>query len=565
MKQHQELNKTNNMSHSTAATTTSRLRANSKTRESPKQEAGINGVSLSPELKARAKSVPPDVKTNNISKSRRALVLNKPKSAEGAVGSHKDDEVKVFGRSLNRPVVEQFARPRRQRIVDANPGKIEDGLMDKKKKEFEEKLMLSENLVKDLQSEVFALKAEFAKAQSLNVELEKQNKKLVEDLVAAEAKIASLSSREQREAVGKYQSPKFKDVQKLIANKLEHSIVMTDAISETSINTPPSEPKIPIRNAAGVERKPQAYPSMPAPLPPPPPPPPPPRPPARAAATQKTPSFAQLYHSLTKQVEKKDLPSPVNQKRPAVSIAHSSIVGEIQNRSAHLLAIKADIETKGGFINSLIQKVLAAAYTNIEDLLEFVDWLDKELSSLADERAVLKHFKWPEKKADAMREAAVEYRDLKQLENEISSYRDDTNVPFGAALKKMASLLDKSERSIQRLVKLRNSVMHSYKDCKIPVDWMLDSGIISKIKQASMKLAQMYMKRVTRELELVHNSDRESTQEALLLQGLHFAYRAHQFVGGLDSETLCAFEEIRQRVPQHLGGSHELLAGISSS
>ena len=185
------------MSHSTAATATSRLRAKSKTRESPKQEAGINGVSLSPELKARAKSVPPDVKTNNISKSRRALILNKPKSAEGAVGSHKDDEVKVFGRSLNRPVVEQFARPRRQRIVDANPGKIEDGLMDKKKKEFEEKLMLSENLVKDLQSEVFALKAEFVKAQSLNAELEKQNKKLVEDLVAAEAKIASLSSREQ--------------------------------------------------------------------------------------------------------------------------------------------------------------------------------------------------------------------------------------------------------------------------------------------------------------------------------------------------------------------------------
>lgn len=143
-----------------------------------------------------------------------------------------------------------------------------------------------------------------------------------------------------REAVGEYQSPKFKDVQKLIANKLEHSIVMTDAISETSINTPPSEPKITIRNAAGVERKPQAYPSIPAPLPPP----PPPRPPARAAATQKTPSFAQLYHSLTKQVEKKDLPSPVNQKRPAVSIAHSSIVGEIQNRSAHLLAVSiADI------------------------------------------------------------------------------------------------------------------------------------------------------------------------------------------------------------------------------
>lgn len=63
----------------------------------------------------------------------------------------------------------------------------------------------------------------------------------------------------------------------------------------------------------------------------------------------------------------------------------------------------------------------------------------------ADERAVLKHFKWPEKKADAMREAAIEYRALKLLENEISFYKDDTNSPCEAALKKMASLLDKLE------------------------------------------------------------------------------------------------------------------------
>ena len=60
----------------------------------------------------------------------------------------------------------------------------------------------------------------------------------------------------------------------------------------------------------------------------------------------------------------------------------------------------------------------------------------------ADEQAVLKHFNWPERKADALREAAVEYRDLKLLEQEISSFKDDRDIPCGAALKKMASLLD---------------------------------------------------------------------------------------------------------------------------
>uniref|UniRef100_A0A2P2IZJ6 Uncharacterized protein MANES_03G212600 n=1 Tax=Rhizophora mucronata TaxID=61149 RepID=A0A2P2IZJ6_RHIMU len=161
---------------------------------------------------------------------------------------------------------------------------------------------------------------------------------------------------------------------------------------------------------------------------------------------------------------------------------HSSIVGEIQNRSTHLLAIKADIETKGDFINGLIEKVLTTSFMDIEDVLTFADWLDGELSSLADESAVLKHFKWPERKADVIREAAVEYRSLKLLENEISSYKDDYSIPCGSALKKMAVLLNKSEGGIQRLDKLRNAVMRCYQDWKIPTDWMLDSGIVSKVR-----------------------------------------------------------------------------------
>lgn len=61
----------------------------------------------------------------------------------------------------------------------------------------------------------------------------------------------------------------------------------------------------------------------------------------------------------------------------------------------------------------------------------------------ADERAVLKHFDWPEKKADALREAAFEFRDLKRLEAEVSSFKDDVCLPCEATLKKISNLLDK--------------------------------------------------------------------------------------------------------------------------
>ncbi|KAI4335105.1 hypothetical protein L6164_013784 [Bauhinia variegata] len=532
--------------------TPSRFRGSSK---APKAPEGINGVSS-----IRAKSVPPDLKSN--SKAKRGLVLNKPESAEGSRRVREAEEAKVLGR---RQAVELLSRLRR-RSADFGLRRNEDD-PNGKKKELQEKLDHSENLMKNLQSEMLALKAELDEVKSFNVELESQNRKLTETLAAAEAKITALSNHE-KETIGEHQSPKFKDIQKLIAGKLERSTVNKKASREAIfVKAPSSVPKAvqAIPEDASEGRRPPASPCAPPP-PPPLPPPIPSRPLAKAASTQKSPAIVDLFQSLRKLEGKKDSIGPGNHHRPAAAAvsAHSSIVGEIQNRSAHLLAIKADIETKGEFINDLINKVVNAAYVDIEDVLKFVDWFDGELSSLADERAVLKHFNWPERKADALREAAVEYRELKLLEEEISSFKDDPDIPCGVALKKMASLLDKSERSIQRLIKLRNSVMRSYQDYKIPTAWMLDSGIMAKIKQASMTLVKMYMKRVTLELESIQNSNRPSSQESLLLQGVHFACRAHQFAGGLDSETLCAFEEIRQLVPAHRAGSRELLAIPSS-
>lgn len=179
--------------------TPSRLRASSKAKESPKSPEAVNGVSsvvASPSPSARAKSVPPDLKNN--SKAKKGFLLNKPKSGEVVVGSQKAKEAEeakvVAGRVVNRPVVEQFARPRR-RSVEFSLKKNEDNPSGKAK-ELQEKLELSENVIKNLQHEVAALKAELDKVKSLNVELESQNRKLTENLAAADAKIAEISTRE---------------------------------------------------------------------------------------------------------------------------------------------------------------------------------------------------------------------------------------------------------------------------------------------------------------------------------------------------------------------------------
>ncbi|XP_042451573.1 protein CHUP1, chloroplastic-like isoform X2 [Zingiber officinale] len=389
-----------------------------------------------------------------------------------------------------------------------------------KAKELESRLDESERMVVELHKEVAGLKAEVDKLKVRNVELESENKRLHQHLVAAEAKNIN-------------KSIVLELVQQNSKNAKELEIHGSNTCKSHSLAQvqPKLVNKMPIPSILTSKA-----------LPPPPPPPPPHNDLGRIAVSKPS-ALVQLYHSLNKRDGKQGSLSNGCSSSLSSNV-HSGIVGELQHRSAHLLAIKADVETKGQLIKHLIEKVQSSSFSNMEDVLSFVDWLDGQLSTLADERAVLKHFDWPEKKADALREAAVEFRDLKQLEAQVSSLKDDPSLPCETTLKKISNLLDKLERGVDQVIKLRNSNMVLYREFKIPTDWLLDSGMVCKMKQLSVKLARCYLSRVSIELE----SFRESAQEALLFQGVRFAYRAHQFAGGLDSELMITIEELKKKV-----------------
>ncbi|XP_043716469.1 protein CHUP1, chloroplastic-like isoform X2 [Telopea speciosissima] len=302
-----------------------------------------------------------------------------------------------------------------------------------------------------------------------------------------------------------------------------------------------------------------------APPPPPPPPGGPPRPPPppgslpRGSGTgdkvHRAPELVEFYQTLMKRETKKDT-SSLNSSKANASEARSNMIGEIENRSTFLLAVKADVETQGDFVQSLATEVRAASFTNIEDLVSFVNWLDEELSFLVDERAVLKHFDWPEGKADALREAAFEYQDLLKLENKVSSFVDDPKLSCDAALKKMYSLLEKVEQSVYALLRTRDMAISRYREFGIPVDWLMDTGIVGKIKLSSVQLAKKYMKRVASELDALSAPEKEPNREFLLLQGVRFAFRVHQFAGGFDAESMKAFENLRSRVHAQTGSTN---------
>ncbi|CAO1948155.1 unnamed protein product [Urochloa humidicola] len=300
----------------------------------------------------------------------------------------------------------------------------------------------------------------------------------------------------------------------------------------------------------------------PAAAPPPPPPPPPARrplgaafpPPAGASPSsgqcvRRVPEVVEFYHSMMRRESRRDGgaagEAAANGGGGGGVAATRDMIGEIENRSAHLLAIKSDVERQGDFIRFLIKEVEGAAFADIEDVVSFVKWLDDELSRLVDERAVLKHFEWPEHKADALREAAFGYCDLKKLEGEAASFRDDPRQPCAAALKKMQALFEKLEHGVYNLARARDAATSRYTRFQIPWEWMKqDAGIVSQIKLQSVKLAMKYLKRVSSELESIKGGPEE---EELMLQGVRFAFRVHQFAGGFDVDTMRAFQELKEK------------------
>lgn len=147
-----------------------------------------------------------------------------------------------------------------------------------------------------------------------------------------------------KETIGEHKSSKFKDIQKLIADKLERSKVKKEANHDAifvkpsiPIPTPTISHVIPQTASIGTKS-----PTNQCLLPPPPPPPPPipSRPLAKLANTHKASATVQLFHSLKSQDAKKDSRGSMSYPhKPITNSAHNSIVGEIQNRSAHLLAV----------------------------------------------------------------------------------------------------------------------------------------------------------------------------------------------------------------------------------
>ncbi|KAI3809899.1 hypothetical protein L1987_19502 [Smallanthus sonchifolius] len=379
------------------------------------------------------------------------------------------------------------------------------------------------------------LKREFEASLLKITSLEKENHDLKQEIIRLKAQINTLKAH---------------DVERktILWKKLQNTMDSSKVIDE-----PPQKPKlhidVPLKKSTSNHIEPNGM-ILPKPPPsppqwlqrrvtaPPPPPPPLPSTPVGSKTVRRVPAVMEFYRSLMKRDTQKE---NKNGATGFIPVAYSrDMIGEIENRSTYLSSIKSDVEKYGELLNFLIREVESAVFMEISDVEAFVKWVDGELSCLVDERAVLKHFpQWPERKADALREAAFSYRDLKDLQSQVLAFKSCPKQPLVQSLRKMQALQDRLESSISGLERTREATSKKYKELQIPWQWLMDTGVVGEMRLSSLKLARECMKRVAKELECNDSGD-------LLLQGVRFAYRVHQFAGGFDTETMHAFEELKE-------------------
>ncbi|OMO82849.1 hypothetical protein CCACVL1_11732 [Corchorus capsularis] len=292
--------------------------------------------------------------------------------------------------------------------------------------------------------QIARLKKELEASLAINGSLEKENQELKHEVARLKAQISSLKAHdnERKSMLWKklHNSMDNSSFDALLQKSSDFIKVSEQSFEFQELAVRKERQKVPKPKEANENKVKAPPPPVPAPAPPPPP--LPSKLLAGSRSVRRVPEVAELYRLLTK--KDATMENKTNSATTPVLAFTRNMIGEIENRSTYVSAIKSDVEKQKEFINFLISEVQSAAFKEISDVEVFVKWLDQELSSLVDERAVLKHFpQWPERKADAMREAAFSYRDLKNLEAEVSSFKVNPKECLNSELRRMQALQDR--------------------------------------------------------------------------------------------------------------------------
>eukprot|EP00300_Choanocystis_sp_HF-7_P003134 c12361_g1_i1.p2 GENE.c12361_g1_i1~~c12361_g1_i1.p2 ORF type:complete len:116 (+),score=40.40 c12361_g1_i1:28-375(+) len=95
----------------------------------------------------------------------------------------------------------------------------------------------------------------------------------------------------------------------------------------------------------------------------------------------------------------------------------------------------------------------------------------------------------------------------------------------------------------------------AYNEVHIPFSFKL---FVRKVRAKAAALVTVYMERVLEESEKLSGKQKSKYQDPdaklqfLLSSGVRFAFKVHQFAGGLDEQALQLFDKLRALLNEHM-------------
>lgn len=218
----------------------------------------------------------------------------------------------------------------------------------------------------------------------------------------------------------------------------------------------------------------------------------------------------------------------------------SAVIEELMSKSKHARQINEEIKKYGEEIKTWAEEIRSTSFKNMKEINNFVEDMDIKITQhLTDEISIFKKFNnWPVR-YDVMREASGKWKQLKDLELALLTWKVDNHPSeLDEELKKMRDFIERVDFRLQDYLRMQSTEEMKYAKFELP--W--SSEIYEQVKRASLHVLEQYFKRVIQSIE---NGCFTLTRKRDLLSNCAcFAFKIHQMVGGFNTTCTEAFTQI---------------------
>ncbi|KAL8192497.1 hypothetical protein R6Q57_027682 [Mikania cordata] len=221
-------------------------------------------------------------------------------------------------------------------------------------------------------------------------------------------------------------------------------------------------------------------------------------------------------------------------------------LAEMTRRSSYFQQIEEDVINYSDSIKEVKFALIAFQTTDMDELIDFHQYVESHLEKLTDETQVLARFEdFPSKKLEGLRMAAALYSKLDAIATNLQNW--DIEPPANQLLDRIENYFNKIKGELDTLDRTKDEEIKKFKSQNIHFDF----AILTRIKELMVDVSSSCMELALKERKLASASrknGRKASSVRVLWKAFEFAFRVYSFAGGQDDRAENLTKELAQQI-----------------